>query len=85
MNIAKENVKFPQECLRADRQSSLYASYSAKNMEDALNYETEHSAAVLTTEAIAGAKKFAAGMGKHGKFNVNQINEKEVRRYMLIK
>ena len=85
MNIAKEIVKFPQECLRADRQSSLYASYSAKNMEDALNYETEHSAAVLTTEAIAGAKKFAAGMGKHGKFNVNQINEKEVRRYMLIK
>ena len=32
----------------------------------------------MTTEAIAGAKKFAAGLGKHGKFNVNQIAEKEV-------
>ena len=52
--------------------------FSAKNLEDALTYETEHSAKVLTTEAIVGAKKFAAGMGKHGKFNVNKISEKEV-------
>jgi len=77
MNLAKEIVKFPQECLRADRQSALYNAYSAKNLETALSYETEHSARVLTTEAIVGAKKFAAGMGKHGKFNVNQISEKE--------
>ena len=35
---------------------------------------------MLTTEAIVGAKKFAAGLGKHGKFNVNQITEKEVSR-----
>ena len=52
--------------------------FSAKNLEDALTYETEQSAKVLTTEAIVGAKKFAAGMGKHGKFNVNKISEKEV-------
>lgn len=77
LNLAKEIVKFPQECLRADRESSLYATFSAKNIDDALTYETEQSAKVLTTEAIAGAKKFAAGLGKHGKFNVNQIAEKE--------
>ena len=77
MNLAKEIVKFPQECLKADRQSALYNAYSAKNLETALSYETEHSARVLTTEAIVGAKKFAAGLGKHGKFNVNQISEKE--------
>ena len=47
-------------------------------MDEALSFETENSAKVLTTEAIAGAKKFAAGLGKHGKFNVNQISEKEV-------
>ena len=51
---------------------------SAKNIDDALTYETEQSAKVVTTEAIVGAKKFAAGLGKHGKFNVNQIAEKEV-------
>ncbi len=51
--------------------------FSAKNIDDALTYETEQSAKVVTTEAIAGAKKFAAGLGKHGKFNVNQIAEKE--------
>ena len=62
-----------QECLRADRQSTLYSSYSSTSLEDAMNYETEQSAKVLTTEAIVGAKKFAAGMGKHGKFNVNQV------------
>ena len=48
-------------------------------MDEALSFETENSAKVLPTEAIAGAKKFAAGLGKHGKFNVNQISEKEVK------
>ena len=52
---------------------------SAQNLDEALSFETENSAKVLTTEAIVGAKKFAAGLGKHGKFNVNQITEKEVR------
>jgi hypothetical protein len=27
---------------------------------------------VLTTEAVQGAKKFLAGLGRGGKFNVNQ-------------
>ena len=53
-------------------------NFSAKNLDEALSFETENSAKVLTTEAIVGAKKFAAGLGKHGKFNVNQITEKEV-------
>merc|ERR1739845_248205 len=73
----EEIVKFPQECLRSDRKSAQYAAYSATSLEDALIYETDSSAKVLTTEAIVGAKKFAAGLGKHGKFNVNQVAEKE--------
>lgn len=77
LNLAKEIVKFPQECLKADRESTIYATYSSKNLSEALNFETEHSARVLTTEAIIGAKKFAAGLGKHGKFNVNEVSEKE--------
>jgi len=77
VNLAKEIVKFPQECLRADRESTLNASYSARNLEEAMNYESENSAAVLTTEAIEGAKKFTAGWGRSGKFNVNKVGEAE--------
>jgi len=36
------------------------------------------SASVLTTEAIQGAKKFTAGWGRSGKFNVNKVAEPEV-------
>merc|ERR1719150_1705203 len=44
MNLAKEIVKFPQECLRSDRKSAQYATFSAKNIDDALTFETEQSA-----------------------------------------
>ena len=78
VNLAKEIVKFPQECLRADRESALHATFSAKNIDEAMSFESENSAQVLTTEAIIGAKKFTAGLGRSGKFNVNQVAEKEV-------
>lgn len=77
VNLAKEIVKFPQECLRADRESALHATFSARNLDEALSFESENSAQVLTTEAIVGAKKFTAGLGRSGKFNVNQVAEKE--------
>jgi len=78
VNLAKEIVKFPQECLRADRESAIHATYSANSLEAALSFESENSAQVLTTEAIIGAKKFTAGLGRSGKFNVNTVAEKEV-------
>jgi hypothetical protein len=28
-------------------------------------------------ESIQGAKKFASGLGRHGKFNVSPMNEKQ--------
>lgn len=74
-NMAKEIVKFPQDCLRCDRESAYHATFSATDMESALQYESEHAAKVLTTEAILGAKKFSAGYGRSGKFNVNTVNE----------
>jgi len=78
VNLAKEIVKFPQECLRADRESALYATFSSQNLEQAMSFESENSAQVLTTEAIIGAKKFTAGLGRSGKFNVNKVKEEEV-------
>jgi len=78
VNLAKEIVKFPQDCLLADRGSAIFAAYDARSREEAMDYETEHSASVLTTEAIQGAKKFTAGWGRSGKFNVNKVAEPEV-------
>lgn len=43
-----------------------------------MSFESENSAQVLTTEAIIGAKKFTAGLGRSGKFNVNKVKEEEV-------
>lgn len=77
VNLAKEIVKFPQECLRSDRESALFASYGARSQEEAMSFESENSASVLTTEAVLGAKKFTAGWGRSGKFNVNTVSEPE--------
>lgn len=52
--LANSLVKFPQECLKADRQSALYAAYEAKSEEDALVYEFENSKHVIVEEAING-------------------------------
>merc|ERR1712032_673600 len=41
VNLAKEIVKFPQDCLLADRGSAIYAAYDARSREEAMDYETE--------------------------------------------
>jgi len=77
VNLAKEIVKFPQECLRADRDSAINATYSAANQESAMEFESQNAAGVLTTESVQGAKKFLAGLGRGAKFNVNEVSEKK--------
>jgi len=77
VNLAKELTKFPQECLRADRMSAIHSTFSGKTMENDLAFESENAAHVLTTEAVAGAKKFMSGLGRSGKFNVSQVAEPE--------
>lgn len=76
VNLAKEIVKFPQECLKVDRESALNATFSAKNLEEAMEFESQNAVSVLTTEAIQGAKKFEAGLGRGGKFNINTPQQK---------
>ncbi|TRY72496.1 hypothetical protein TCAL_10383 [Tigriopus californicus] len=75
MNLARELTKFPQECMRADRNSAIYATFSSKSLESSLQFESEHALPILKRESIQGAKKFAEGLGKHGKFNVNKVVE----------
>ena len=38
------NFLFYQDCLLADRGSAIYAAYDARSREEAMDYETEHSA-----------------------------------------
>jgi enoyl-CoA hydratase len=67
MEMAQSLAGFPQQGLRADRMSA-YQQWSL-SLEDARNNELQHGLKVLQSgEASAGAEKFAAGEGRHGKF-----------------
>lgn len=68
MALARQLVGFPQGCMNADRSSTYFAAYEAKSFEDALKVELEGGIRVLETESLQGAKRFAAGEGKHGEF-----------------
>ncbi|XP_064606796.1 short-chain-enoyl-CoA hydratase-like isoform X2 [Liolophura sinensis] len=69
--LANSLVKFPQECMNADRRSAYYSCYEAKSVQDALQHEYIDGVKVLTKESIPGAKTFADGIGRHGSFNLN--------------
>ncbi len=47
MNMARELVKFPQSCLRADRASAYHAVFASKGIEDALQFECENAVHVI--------------------------------------
>jgi enoyl-CoA hydratase len=62
--LAHDLVKFPQECMRADRRSiRLQEGLSER---EGLRAEWENSAAVFEREGAAGAARFASGKGRHG-------------------
>jgi enoyl-CoA hydratase len=64
--LAHEISRFPQICLRADRQSA-YQQWDLDVVE-ALKNEARGGRAPLRTEARAGAARFAAGAGRGGSF-----------------
>jgi enoyl-CoA hydratase len=62
--LARDLVKFPQECLRADRRSvRLQEGLSER---EGLHAEWNNSAPVFEREGAAGAARFAGGKGRHG-------------------
>lgn len=65
LSLAKALAAFPQECLRADR-ASVYAQ-DGLSFDDAIKAEFARAAATIE-EAVGGAKRFAAGAGRHGVF-----------------
>lgn len=67
VGLASQLASFPQTCLRQDRLSS-YEQWGME-MPDALRNEYRRGRTVLqSSEVAAGAARFAAGEGRHGKF-----------------
>ncbi len=65
--LANRIDSFPQSCMRADR-ISAYESFDFQEISEALRSEFERGMTVVASESIAGATKFSAGEGRHGKF-----------------
>lgn len=65
-SLAETLARFPQRCLRADR-SSAYRQHDL-NLDEALAQEFSGGLAVVASEAVAGAQRFAGGKGRHGDF-----------------
>lgn len=65
--LAAEIARFPQVCLRGDRESA-FAGWSM-DLDAALRAEAERGRAALSAEAQGGAQRFAAGRGRSGDFD----------------
>ena len=66
-HIAEMLLRFPQACMSTDRDSSYFAAYQARSLEDALRYEFEQGSKVIEKESLDGARRFARGEGRSGK------------------
>ena len=65
LELAQDLSRFPQLCLRSDRLSS-YEQWSLP-LDDALRNETRRGLQVINSgETREGARRFAAGHGRHG-------------------
>jgi enoyl-CoA hydratase len=62
--LASELAALPQTCLRRDRAAALDAA--GLEEEAALATEFRHGQVSLSTDALAGARRFADGAGRHG-------------------
>jgi enoyl-CoA hydratase len=66
--LARQIAAFPQQCLRNDRASVL--AQHGLPMREALASEFEFGMRTLRSgESVQGAQRFAAGSGRHGRFN----------------
>lgn len=70
INLAEQLCQFPQQCLRADRNSALTHALSSKGVpRQALAQEYQDGTKVLHQESVKGARQFSDGKGRHGEFN----------------
>ena len=65
--LARAIAEFPPHCVRSDRRSA-YESVG-RNLDSALRREFVLGLATLKTgESMEGARRFASGAGRHGRF-----------------
>lgn len=64
--LARELAAFPQACMNADRRSAY--EQASLPLEAALVREFQGGIRVLESESLTGARRFAQGAGRHGKF-----------------
>lgn len=64
--LARQIAAFPPICMLADRQSA-YEQFDL-SLPDAISNELEHGMRAINAESLAGATRFADGMGRHGEF-----------------
>jgi enoyl-CoA hydratase len=64
--LARSIAAFPQVCLRGDRLSAYEQAGLA--LPEALLNEHRRGLESLETESLAGAQRFASGLGRHGAF-----------------
>ena len=65
LQLARQIAGFPQQCMRADR-ASAHAQWDLP-LAQALRQEGAGGYPVVQAEAVAGAARFAAGAGRHGR------------------
>ena len=65
--MAAAIARFPQACVRADRRS-VYLQHGLP-IAAALRAEWDNSKRVVAAEGLAGAARFSAGHGRHGRFD----------------
>jgi enoyl-CoA hydratase len=65
LELARQIAGFPQQCMNADR-ASAHAQWDLP-LAQALRQEGAGGYPVVQAEAIAGAARFAAGAGRHGR------------------
>uniref|UniRef100_A0A182QHY8 Enoyl-CoA hydratase n=1 Tax=Anopheles farauti TaxID=69004 RepID=A0A182QHY8_9DIPT len=68
-NLAMSIAKYPQRCIRHDRDAAYYGTFSAQSYEDALEREASNVTIELLQEAKQGADKFRQGIGRGGSFS----------------
>lgn len=71
LKLAQQIADFPQECLRTDRLSVYYGL--GRPWRSAMKKEFDKGNPIVEKESVNGAKRFASGVGKHGKFTSNKI------------
>jgi enoyl-CoA hydratase/carnithine racemase len=65
--LAREIARFPQTCMRNDRQSAY--EQEGRPESDAMRFEINVGLKSLASDALSGAARFAGGSGRHGEFD----------------